>query len=131
MEFVSNPVPLKVTVVAAEPCSTLAGVKAAITAVGLLTLKPTAAEAPPPGAGFAAVTALTELPPRLAAGKAAITSVPLTKVVANADPFQPMVDEETNPLPVISRVVAPAPAVMLDGEMALIAGTGLFTSNAT
>ena len=100
-----------------------------ITAAGLLTLKPTAAEVPPAGAGLAAASTPAELPAVSATGKVAVTSVPLTNVVFNTAPFQSIPDEGTNPVPVISRVVAPAPAVMLVGEMDLMAGTGLFTVN--
>ena len=102
-----------------------------MTGIGLSTATATLFEAPPPGAGLLAVTALVELPAMSEAGSAAFISVPLTNVVVSAIPFQAIAVFETNPVPVISRVVAAAPAVRLAGLTAVIAGAGLFTLNAT
>jgi hypothetical protein len=122
-EFASNPVPVMV-IVAALPGATYRGAIEAITGVGLFTVNVTAADVPPPGAGFCAVTALAELPARSAAGTVAFTSVPLTKVVKSAVPFHATTVEAINPDPLTSSEVSPVPATTAAGLIFAMAGAG-------
>jgi hypothetical protein len=129
-EFDSNPVPV-IVIVAAVPGGTIRGEIAVMTAAGLFTSNVTAAELPPPGAGFCIVTRLAELPLRLAAGSAAFSSVALTNVVVSTAPFQAIKVDGTNPVPLTSSRVSPDPASTLAGLILLMAGTGLFTGKST
>ena len=113
-EFDSNPVPL-IAIVAALPGGTYRGEIALIDGTGLFTLNVTAAEGPPPGAGFCTVIALAELAVEFAAGTVAFNSVALTNVVARAVPFQVMTEDEIKPEPATSNNVSPAPASTLEG----------------
>lgn len=129
-EFASNPVPVMV-MVAALPGGTIRGEIPVITAVGLFTANAAAGELPPPGAGFCAESWLCELAIRLAAGRIALTSVALTKVVASAAPFHSITVDETNPDPLMSSGVSADPANTLVGLTLPMAGTGLFTVKST
>jgi hypothetical protein len=111
-------------IVAALPGATYRGVIDAITGVGLFTVNVTAADVPPPGAGFCAVIALAELPARSAAGTVAFTSVSLTKVVERAVPFHATTVEARNPDPLTSSEVSPVPATTAAGLILAMAGAG-------
>lgn len=129
-ELVSNPVPINV-IVAAAPGGTLRGEIVLITGTGLFTSYVTAADWPPPGAGFATVTMFSELPRIELAGSDVVNSPVLTKEVERLTPFQVTLEDGTKPVPLTSSGVGGAPATMLAGVMAAIAGSGLFTWNAT
>jgi hypothetical protein len=125
-EFDSNPVP-EIVMVAAIPGGTPFGVTISIVGVGLFTLKLADAEVPPPGAGFWTVNKPCKLPVKSAAASVTFTSVPLTNVVARDVPFHMITDDRSNPVPLTSTTVSPAPATMLVGLSLLIVGVGLFT----
>jgi hypothetical protein len=125
-ESVSNPVPVTV-MVAAVPASTSWGEMLVTTGVGLVTLKVVALEPPPPGAGFDTVNISAALPEMSAAGSAALSSAELTTDVVRGLPFQFTIEDGTKPLPVISSVIAPAPATTVAGFTAFTTGRGLFT----
>jgi hypothetical protein len=129
-EFVSNPVPVNVTV-AATPGGTLRGEIVPITGTGLFMSYVTAADVPPPGAGFATVTMSSELPRIELAGNDVVNSPVLTKDVERFIPFQVTLEDGTNPVPFTSSGVAPAPATALVGVIVTIAGSGLFTWTVT
>jgi hypothetical protein len=87
-------------------------------------------DAPPPGLGLETVTLAVPAVATSLALIAAVTSVELTNVVVRFDPFQRTTDEALKFVPVTSRVKAPVPATVCDGEMAVVVGTGLLTVNA-
>jgi hypothetical protein len=95
----TKPVPVRSSVCAADPATTLAGSTVAITGGGLLIMKFAAAELPPPGAGLK--TLMAAMPPsaRSIAGTVAVTEVSDENVVATAVPFQRTADPFTKPVP--------------------------------
>jgi hypothetical protein len=123
-------VPVNV-IVAAAPGGTLRGEIVLIAGTGLFTSYATAVDVPPPGAGFATVTISSELPRIELAGKDDFNSPVLTKDVERFTPFQVTLEDGTNPVPFTSSGVGPAPATALVGVIVTIAGSGLFTWNAT
>lgn len=129
-EFDSNPVPVTV-IVAGLPGTTYRGEIHEMTGTGLFTVNVTAAEVPPPGAGFCTAIRLAELPVRSAAGSVAFASVALTNVVVSAAPFQAITEDGTNPNPLMSSTVSPDPASALAGLILVIAANGLFTEKST
>lgn len=74
---------------------------------------------------------MTELPATSAAGAVAFSSDALTNVVASVVPFHAMTEVATKLVPVTSSAVFPEPTTTLAGLMAVIAGAGLSTENAT
>ena len=83
-----NPLPLKVSVNAAELIAAEAGWIAANTGAGFAEIANVAlAEAPPPGAGFTTVIAAVAAAATSAAVIAAVNCVALTKVVTRLAPF--------------------------------------------
>jgi hypothetical protein len=123
----TKPVPVTVRVKAAPPAVALLGESEVMTGGGLVTLKLTPAEVPPPGAGLVTVTGNVPTVAISAVVIAAVTWVELTKVVILADPLKFTVAPLTKFVPVTVRVNAAPPAVALEGERAVIAGTGLLT----
>jgi len=65
---------------------------------------------------------------RSTALRATCNTVVLTAVVGRADPFHNTAEFDSNPVPVIV-IVAALPGATYRGEIALITGAGLFTSN--
>jgi hypothetical protein len=124
-----KPAPESVRVVAPAPAITLAGVIAVIDGTGLFTVKLIALEVPPAGIGLETATAPTAPRDSLAAGNAALTSVPLTNVVTSGTPFQVTMDEGTKPLPLTSRDRAAEPASALAGLIDVSTGEGFSTTN--
>src|ERR1043166_9075869 len=123
----TKPLPLTDRVKAEVPAVALDGDRLLMvgTGLGALTVNVDPAEVPPPGAGLNTVTWAV---PALAISVveiAADTFVALTKVVVRAAPFQFTTDPFTKPLPLTDRVKAAVPAVALDGDRLLMAGTGL------
>src|SRR5881296_288154 len=94
-----------------------------------MTLKVTAAEAPPPGEGLKTVT-LTEPPvSRSFAGMLAVSWVALTKAVVRELPFQRTTELATKLEPVAVSVKAAPPTAALVGEIEVSTGTGLLMLN--
>src|SRR5215831_17786802 len=119
--------PVKVRVKAALPAFTLAGEMLASEGAGLLTVKVTALEVPPPGAAFATVM---EIEPGAAMSPArivALSCVELTNVVARLEPLTRTVDPFTKFEPLTVRVKLAPPAAVEEGEMLEILGVGLLT----
>ena len=83
----TNPVPLMVTRRAADPTSAFAGLTPVIEGTGLFTVKLTADEVPPPGAGLCTVSFAVVPSARSVAGMVACRLDEETKVVATALPF--------------------------------------------
>ena len=83
--------------------------------VGEVTVNRTGFEMPPPGAGLLTVTTAVAAEAMLFVGTAAVSWLPLTKVVERAEPLQFTVAPETNPVPWTVRVNPALPGVMLAG----------------
>ena len=75
---------------------------------------------PPPGAGFVTVTFTVAAVAISVAVMAAVTGVPLTKVVVRFAPLNCTVAPFTKPVPFTVRVKPAPPAVALDGEREVI-----------
>ena len=83
----TNPLPVTVTGNAADPVAAENGVSAPIAGAGLFTVNVAVEEIPPPGAGFATVTAMAPPLAMSAAEMSAVSCVALTKVVERVVPF--------------------------------------------
>lgn len=127
MEFASKPLPVSVTV-ACVPVTTFLGLTPVRTGVGLFTLKVVGFDTPPPGEGFNAVISFAELAASAEAGTEAFNSVALIKVV-NAEPLRLTTEPDEKPVPTMSKVSAPEPAITEAGFTAASTGTRLFTVN--
>jgi hypothetical protein len=78
----TNPVPVIVSVVAAELASMLAGLRAVTTGAGLSTSKLRGVEAPPPGEGFETTTGNVPAALKSVDARLRVNWVPLTNVAA-------------------------------------------------
>jgi hypothetical protein len=121
----TKPVPVRSSVCAADPATTLAGSTAAITGGGLLMVKLADAELPPPGAGLKTVIAAVPPSARSVAGTVALSEVSVENVVASAVPFQRTADPLTKPVPETAIESCAAPAVVVTGVTLLMVGTAL------
>src|SRR5271154_4731780 len=82
-------------------------------------------EVPPPGGGLSTVTWPVPTALRSEARIAAVSCVPVTKVVTRACPFHCTTDADVNPLP-LTAMLAPAPPPLSDeGWTEEIEGNGL------
>jgi len=96
-----------------------------LTRGGLLIVKVSPPDVPPPGDGFTTVTEAVPAVVMSLAKMAAVTCVALTKVVARALPFHCTAELETKLVPVTVSVNAAPLAVALEGESELAVGAGL------
>ena len=83
----TNPLPLMVTLRSGEPTVAFAGLTLVMAGTGLFTVKLSAAEVPPPGAGFVTVSFAVVPFARSLAGMLACRLEDETKVVVSAAPF--------------------------------------------
>lgn len=83
--------------------------------VGVVMVKGTGFELPPPGPGLTTVTMAEAGVDTFAAGTTAVNFPALTNVVARAVPFQSTVDPETNPAPWMVNENCDAPGVTAAG----------------
>src|SRR4051812_34650087 len=118
-------VPVTVTVVAADPATRLVGLSCVIVGTRFVIGSWTAADAPPPGAGFATVIECVPAAARSAAIRTAVSCVPLTKVVCRALPSTCTVVAAKKPVPLMATEADAEPAGKDDGEIWVIAGMGL------
>jgi hypothetical protein len=118
-------VPFTVRVNACPPAVALEGESEVAPGFGLLIVKVSALDVPPPGVGFITVTVAVPAVAMLLAGTEAVNFVSLTYFVVSPFPFHSTLEVETNFVPVTVRVNAAPPAVALEGESVLSAGTGL------
>src|SRR4029077_8943104 len=93
---------------------------------GLLIVKVTELEVPPPGGGLVTVTNAVPALAISAAVIAAVSVVLLTKVVARTEPFHCTVELFTKFVPLTVRVKSVPPAIWLSGEREITVGTRLF-----
>src|SRR5215204_3057056 len=82
---------------------------------------------PPPGVVLNTVTFAVPAEATSLARIDAVRCVESTKVVVRAEPFQRTTDEAMKFDPSTASVKALAPAVVCDGRIAVVVGTGLFT----
>ena len=118
-------VPVTVSVKARLSAEMLAGERVVSVGTGLLTMKLSADDVPPPGDGVCTATLALPAEVRSEAGTCAVSEVLETKVVVKAEPFQSTCEEETNPEPVNDSDIAALPEVTLAGETAESVGAGL------
>jgi hypothetical protein len=118
-------VPATVRVNAAPPAVALEGESEVGVGDGLLMVKVSPLDVPPPGVGFTTVTDAVPAVAMSLAGTEAVNFVALPYVVVSPVPFHSTVEVETKFVPVTVRVNAAPPAVALEGESALSVGTGL------
>jgi branched-subunit amino acid transport protein AzlD len=118
-------VPVTVSMNAAPPAVVLVSESEVAVGAGLLMAKVRAPDVAPPGEGFATVTEAVPAAATSLAKIAAVNWVLLTKVVTRALPFHCTVAPETKFVPFTVRVNAAPPAVALEGESEVAAGTGL------
>lgn len=95
-----------------------------LTRGGLLIVKVSPPDVPPPGDGFTTVTETVPAVVMSLAEIAAVKCVPLMKVVVGALLFHCTVEPETKLVPVTVSVNAAPPAVALEGESKVAVGTG-------
>ena len=127
-ELGAKPVPVTVSVKRGLPAGTEGGPSAPTTGAGLgalATVKVTAFDVPPPGAGFTTVTAIVPAAAMSEAPMVACSTVAETKVVGRALPFQPTVEPVTKPEPLTVSAKLGPPAVALLGAREATAGAGV------
>jgi hypothetical protein len=117
--------PVAVSVNAVPPAGALVGEIDVSTGTGFPTVKATAFEVPPPGAGLTTLTSNDPVAERSEAGTCAVRLLALTYVVVRKAPFHWICEELVNPVPVTLKVNA-VPFCGADvGERDPIVGTGL------
>src|SRR5580692_9898204 len=125
-EAATKSLPVTVSIKPVLPAAALDGESAVIDGTGLEAsmVKVSAPDVPPPGAGVTTVMPALPAVAMSVADTCAVSSVSLTKVVVSGVPFQLIADAATKSLPVTVRVKAGLPEATLDGDSALIEGTG-------
>jgi hypothetical protein len=96
---------------------------------GVVALRLTPGDVPPPGAGDTTVTVFEPTLAMSAAEMEAVNCVALENVVDRADPFHRTIDEDTNPVPFTVSVNAGPPAPTVAGDSELMAGAGLMEAS--
>jgi len=123
-ELEMNPEPFTVSVNAAPPAPVLEGESEVTVGTGLLTVKVTVFEVPPPDAGLKTATWAGPPVPMSLAGIEALSCMLLTNVVARLLPFHCNTELEMNPEPFTVSVNAAPPAAALLGESDVMEGCG-------
>lgn len=122
-------VPVTVSVKPDPPAVAPFGLSNVTVGTGLFTVNGELPDAPPPGTGFVTHTLNVPAAAMSAAAIDAVTCVAFTNVVVFAAPLKFTTAPETKFVPFTVSVNAAPPAVALDGDSVVIAGTGLFTAN--
>ena len=125
LEVEMNPEPVTVRLKPVAPTWTEAGETPLSTGAGLVMLKLSALEEPPPGVGFTTVMLAVPAAARLAVETTAVSEEAETKVVGSIVPFHSTWDVETNPEPVTVRLVAAEPTGTEVGARDETLGIGL------
>src|SRR5438477_23090 len=125
VEVETKLVPFTVRVKEPLPAMVEVGLIEVMVGTGLLMLKVTALDVPPPGAGFTTVMDAVPALAIRAAGTVAVSCVALTYVVVSGLPFQFTVEPETKLVPFTVSVNCAPPAVAEVGLIEVIVGTGL------
>jgi len=117
--------PVTVIVVGvADPTGSEEGLRSSAPTVGLLTGSATAADVPPPGAGFTAVSDRLPVAAKSEELRVTLTWVALTSVVERALPFTSITVDDTKPVPETTMIGDAEFTVSVAGLSALIVGTG-------
>jgi hypothetical protein len=124
----TKPVPLTVSAKPTPPALTVAG---EILVIDGETVKTTALDTPPPGAGFETVICMRPALAISAAVICAVNCVELTNVVVRLLPLKRTTAVGRNLVPFTVNVKAIPPAVKLGGDKLLTIGTGLLTVRLT
>ncbi len=119
-----KPDPFTVSVKAAPPAVAVAGDSEESVGGGLMMVKATAFDGPPPGKGLATVTAWEPADAMSAAVMLAVNCVALTNDVVRAEPPHSTATPETKLLPFTVRVNPAPPAIAVAGPSEEIVGTG-------
>jgi len=117
--------PLRVSAMLPEPAVVLDGESDVTPGGGLLMVKASALEVPPPGPAFTTVTCATPAAAMSLARIWAVSCEPLTNVVARLLPFHCTVEAEMKFEPFTVRENPGLPAVTLEEESELKLGAGL------
>ena len=120
-------VPSTVNVKAPELAVLDVGDNVLIVGTGLLMLRATPFDGPPPGAGFTTVIEIDPAALMSAAGILAVTWLAFTNEVVRAAPLTLTVEELTKLEPLTVNVKAASPTVLEVGLKVVIAGIGLLT----
>jgi hypothetical protein len=124
-EVLTKFVPFTVNVKAPEFTSFEVGDKVVIVGTGLLTLKPTALEVPPPGAGLTTVMEIDPAELRSEPGMLAVNWFAFTKDVVRAAPFTLTVELFTKLEPLTVKEKVASLTFFEVGLKVVIVGTGL------
>jgi hypothetical protein len=130
-ELELKPLPVTVSVNAALPAYAVAGLRLVVVGTGLLTVKDSAFEVPPPGAGVTTVTLATPAVARSLVTMAAVSRVAETKVVVRGLPFHWTTESVMKPVPFTVRVKADPPARAVVGLRLPSVGSGFGTALTT
>jgi hypothetical protein len=114
---------------AGPPAVALVGEMEVVAGTGLVTLKLTAVEVPPPGAGFVTVTGKEPAVAMSVAVMDAVMAVELMNVVALALPLKLTTAPLTKPVPVTLNMNAPLPTLAEVGLRIVTVGAGLLMVN--
>ena len=129
VEVGTNPLPVTVIVAAVVvPTYKLEGLSLIAPATGLFTVRVVAAEVPPPGTEFTAVTERMPAAAKSVEGSTALTCVELMNVVDRAEPLTLITVDGTKPVPVTVTTVDPVPTGVLVDDNDEMVGAGLSTS---
>lgn len=124
VESLMNPLPVTTNVKAVPPAVAEAGFKLVMAGAGLLMVKVSPFDVPPPGDGLATVTVAVPAAAKSPAGMVAVNCVALTKLVVRLLPFQKTCEVGTKFDPLTVSVKPLVPAVAEFGFKLVKAGTG-------
>jgi len=118
-------VPFTVSVKAPEPTMAVEGCRDVSVGVGLLMVRVSALDVPPPGVGLVTVIAAVPVDVISVARIAAVNCVALTNVVVRAVPLTLTVAPLTKLVPLTVSVKAPEPTIAVEGCSEVSVGVGL------
>jgi hypothetical protein len=124
VEVERKPEPLMVRLWAAAPVVAEAGDRLVMTGTGLLTVKFSEFDAPPPGAGLVSTTAYVPAVAWSLALKVIVSSSGFIKVAVWLTPLYVTVEAATKFVPLMVNTCAAEPAVAAFGDRLPIFGTG-------
>ena len=131
VEVETKLVPFTVRVNWALPTVVEVGLIEVMVGTGLLIVKVTEFEVPPPGGGLTTVTDAVPAVATFAAGTIAVSLIEETNVVVRAKPFQLTVEVETKLVPFTVRANWALPAMVEAGLIDVMVGSGLLIVNVT
>ena len=122
-------VPVTVSINAGSPLKAAFGLRLVTVGAGLFTVTLSSGEVPPPGVGVKTVS--FNVLPLATSEPSSVTfnSVAETNIVTRSAPLTRPIESGRKPVPVIVRIVAPAPAVMVGLSTLVGTGAGLLIGN--